>query len=71
MIRDPQRHRNEDEQAWARFLRALTYEESVKRTEESLSSGLLEQIPPRRGDRPVALWHLLRRLSEETGSLES
>lgn len=59
MIVSPQRYREEQEREWAQALRRLTYAESLQRTEELLSCGLLEQVQLRRADQPVALRYLL------------
>ena len=59
MIKNPERYRKVSERDRARFLRALTYAESIRMTEELLSSGLLEQVRLRKADHPVALRQLL------------
>ena len=59
MIKDPQRYRQQAERDWVRFLRGLTYVQSVRMTEALLSCGLLEQVRLRAADHPVALRRLL------------
>lgn len=60
MIKDPKRYRVQSQREWIASLRALTYQESIRMTEELLSCGLLEQVQLRAEDHPVALRRLLR-----------
>lgn len=59
MIKNPQQHREWNEREWMKFLRGLTYAESIRMAEDLLSCGLLEQVQLREADHPVALRYLL------------
>ena len=59
MIKNPKQYREQSERERARFLRQLTYAQSIRIVEDLLSCGLLEQVRLRHADRPVALSYLL------------
>ncbi len=59
MIKNQQRYQQESERERVAFLQGLTYAESIQRTEELLTCGLLEQVRIQREDHPVDLYRLL------------